>query len=176
MAIVSCINSVLTCSRDCHVFSGFPRIMSHGVFLLLCDHFQNHPNRLFLCSHKRPLINSVLTCSRDCHVFSGFPRIMSRGVFFSLFERISVNWVGRKESLYISKIAKFESDFFKTNENISPHSRVILQTFLQVGSNLPPPPPLPPYKCLQIFAALWSYIFSLTYKTYHSQTWQFYSL
>ena len=64
--------------------------------------------------------------------------------FFSLCERISVNWVGRKESLYISKIAKFESDFLKTNENISPHSRVILQTFLQVRSNLPPPPPPPP--------------------------------
>lgn len=138
MAIVSCINSVLTCSRDCHVFSAFPRIMSHGVFLLLCDHFQNHPNRLFLCSHKRPLINSVLTCSPDCHVFSGFPRIISRGVFLLLCERISVSWAGRKERLYISKIAKFEGDFFKTNKDISPQSRVILQAFLSGGEQLTP--------------------------------------
>ena len=76
-------------------------------------------------------------------MFSGFPRIISPGVFFSLCERISVNWVGRKESLYISKIAKSESDFLKTNEDISPHSRVILQTFLSGGEQFTPTTPSP---------------------------------
>ena len=39
------------------------------------------------------------------------------------------------------KIAKVESDLFKTNEDIAPQSREILQTFYMVGgggTNLPP--------------------------------------
>ena len=83
-------------------------------------------------------INSVLTCSRDCHVFSAFPRIISRGVFLLLCERISVSSAGRKERLYISKIAKFKGDFFKTNKDISPQRRVILQAFLSGGEQLTP--------------------------------------
>ena len=71
-------------------------------------------------------------------MFSGFPRIISRGVFLLLCERISVSWAGRKERLYISKIAKFEGDFFKTNKDISPQSRVILQVFLSGGEQLTP--------------------------------------
>ena len=71
-------------------------------------------------------------------MFSGFPRIISRGVFLLLCERISVSWAGRKERLYISKIAKFEGDFLKTNKDISPQSPVILQAFLSGGEQLTP--------------------------------------
>ena len=41
-----------------------------------------------------------------------------------------------------SKISKFENDLLKTNEDIAPQRREILQTFVWVeGTNLPPPPP-----------------------------------
>ena len=49
-----------------------------------------------------------------------------------------------KERLRISKIAKFENDFLKTNESIAPQCREILKTFLWWGrgvgrgKNLPP--------------------------------------
>ena len=36
----------------------------------------------------------------------------------------------RKERIEISKIAKFESDLLKTNEDTAPQSREILQTFV----------------------------------------------
>lgn len=49
-----------------------------------------------------------------------------------------------KERLYISTIVKFESDSIKTNEDVAPQSREILQDVcLVVGKNLSPPPPLP---------------------------------
>ena len=35
-----------------------------------------------------------------------------------------------KERLKVSKIAKFEIEFFKTNKDIAPQSREILQTFV----------------------------------------------
>ena len=35
-----------------------------------------------------------------------------------------------KENLKIGKIAKFESDLLKTNEDTAPQSREILQTFV----------------------------------------------
>ena len=38
-----------------------------------------------------------------------------------------------KERLKISNIAKFESDLFKTNEDIAPESRKILRTFFLPG-------------------------------------------
>ena len=47
-----------------------------------------------------------------------------------------------KERLKISKIAKFESDLFKTNEDIDPQSRQILQPFVWGVAQTPPPPPL----------------------------------
>ena len=51
------------------------------------------------------------------------------------------HWV---ERLYISTIVKFESDSIKTNEDIAPQSREILQDVCLVGgTNLPPPPPPP---------------------------------
>ena len=37
---------------------------------------------------------------------------------------------GWKEHLKISEVAKVESDFLKTNEDIVPQSRVILKTFV----------------------------------------------
>ena len=46
-----------------------------------------------------------------------------------------------KECLKISKIAKFESDLLKTNEDIASQTRTILQTFVWWGgggTNLPP--------------------------------------
>ena len=47
-----------------------------------------------------------------------------------------------KERLKISKIAEFESDLLKTNKDIAPQSREILQTFVWGGGhNLAPPPP-----------------------------------
>ena len=46
-----------------------------------------------------------------------------------------------KERLKISKIAKFESDLFKTNEDIDPQSRQILQAFVWWVAQTPPPPP-----------------------------------
>ena len=85
---------------------------------------------------------------------------MSRGVFFSLCERISLNWVGRKERFYISKIAKFESDFLKTNEDISPYSRVILQAFLSGGEQLTPTPPSPIQMSVHFRSFVELYIFA----------------
>ena len=53
-----------------------------------------------------------------------------------------------KERFKISKIAKFESDLLKTNEDIASQSREILQTFVWWGEQTchptPPPPPLSP--------------------------------
>ena len=61
----------------------------------------------------------------------------------------------------ISKITKFESDLLKTNEDIVVERHTILEMFVWYSSakdtNFPPPPP---YKCLQIFAILPSYIFA----------------
>ena len=39
----------------------------------------------------------------------------------------------RKEYFKISKIAKFESDLLKTNEDVAPQSREILETFVRGG-------------------------------------------
>ena len=39
-------------------------------------------------------------------------------------------WHHWKERLKISKIAQFESDLLKSNEDINPQSREILQTFV----------------------------------------------
>ena len=46
----------------------------------------------------------------------------------------------------MNKSAKFKSDLLKTNEDIAPQSREILQTSVWWGhklANLPPPPPPP---------------------------------
>ena len=63
----------------------------------------------------------------------------------------------------ISKITKFESDLLKTNEDIVVERHTILEMFVWCSgakdTNLLHPPP-PPYKCLQIFAILRSYIFA----------------
>ena len=67
-----------------------------------------------------------------------------------------------KERPKISKIAKFERDLLKTNEDIACQSHTILQTFVWWGVGegqtfgggggrknfAPPPPPPPPYKHL----------------------------
>ena len=45
-----------------------------------------------------------------------------------------------KERFKISKIAKFESDLLKTNEDIASQSREILQTFVRWGSQTCPLP------------------------------------
>ena len=52
-----------------------------------------------------------------------------------------------KERLKISRTAKFQSDLLKTNEDIAPQGRQILQTFAWWGAQTCPPPP-PPYKRL----------------------------
>ena len=83
---------------------------------------------------------------------------VSWSVFLTL--RISLNWVGRKERLYISKIAKFESDFLKTNEDISPYSRVILQAFLSGGEQLTPTPPSPIQMSVHFRSFVELYIFA----------------
>ena len=59
------------------------------------------------------------------------------------------SWHHWKQRLKISKIAKFESDLSKTDEEIAPQSRKILRTFVWWGpgtnvNNLPPPPPPAP--------------------------------
>ena len=65
-----------------------------------------------------------------------------------------------KERLKITKIAKFESDLLKTNQDIAPQGREILQTFVcwggGGGTSLCPPP----YKRLKIITTLHSYIFA----------------
>ena len=45
---------------------------------------------------------------------------------------------GWKERLKISKVAKFESDLFKTYEDTAPQRREILQTFCMVGARSRP--------------------------------------
>ena len=50
-----------------------------------------------------------------------------------------------KEHLETGEAAKFESDLFKTNEDIAPVSHRILQTFVQGGEGRSC---LPPYKRL----------------------------
>ena len=49
-------------------------------------------------------------------------------------------WHHWKEHYKISKIAKFESDLLKLNEDIAPESREILQTFVWCGAQISPPP------------------------------------
>ena len=60
-----------------------------------------------------------------------------------------------KERPKISKIAKFERDLLKTNEDIACQSHTILQTFVWWGvgeaQTLPPPPP-PPQKTICKFS------------------------
>ena len=41
-----------------------------------------------------------------------------------------------KERLTINKIAKFESDLLKINEDTAPQSREILQTYPETGSSV----------------------------------------
>ena len=51
----------------------------------------------------------------------------------------------------MNKSAKFKSDLLKTNEDIAPQSREILQTSVWWGhklANPPPPSPLPQYRRL----------------------------
>ena len=50
------------------------------------------------------------------------------------------NLLATLERPKISKIAKFESDLLKTNEDIAPQSREILQTFVSWGAETCPPP------------------------------------
>ena len=68
--------------------------------------------------------------------------------FFSTFDMGKLGQNRRhqwKERLKISKIAKFESDLFKTIEDTAPQSREFLHTFVWWGRKLAPtPPPLPP--------------------------------
>ena len=86
-------------------------------------------------------------------MFSGLSRVLgipANNISWSVFVTLRKNLrqLGWKERAPLfSKIAKFETDFLKTNEDISPHSRVILQTFLSGGKQFTPTP-LPPYKCL----------------------------
>ena len=47
------------------------------------------------------------------------------------------HWI---ERLKIHKIAKFQSDLLKTNENTAPQSCKILQTFVWCGAQTGPPP------------------------------------
>ena len=58
-------------------------------------------------------------------------------LFFSTFDMDKYHW---KERFKISKIAKFESDLLKTNEDIASQSREILQTFVRWGSQTCPLP------------------------------------
>ena len=48
-------------------------------------------------------------------------------------------------ALKLVKTAKFESDFLKTNEDIVPQSRSILQMFIWWGAQTWPPPPHYPH-------------------------------
>ena len=77
-----------------------------------------------------------------------------------------------KERLKINKIAKFESDLLKTNEDIASYSREILQTFVWVGgeggTNLPP--------TIQTSVKFSDFeeLYVCSVKTYYCQIWQFY--
>ena len=77
-----------------------------------------------------------------------------------------------KELLKISKIAKFECDLLKTNEDSAPQSREILQMFVWWGGGLATnlPPAIQTFVNFRNFA--WLYLVSL--KTYYFQIWQFY--
>ena len=65
-----------------------------------------------------------------------------------------------KKKSKISKIAKFQSDLLKTNENIAPQSRDILQTFVWCGAlaNLPPSPHTTFVKFSQLYGAISSLV------------------
>ena len=79
--------------------------------------------------------------------------------FFSTFDTDKLGTNRRhhwKKLLKISKIAKFESDLLKINEDIAPRSREILQTLVWWRTQTCPPP----YQRLQIFATLRTYIFA----------------
>ena len=67
------------------------------------------------------------------------------------------HWTTLKERRKIWEIAKFESDLLKTNEDIALQSCESLQKFLLWAAQHTCP--TPPYRRLQIFATLLSYIF-----------------
>ena len=83
------------------------------------------------------------------------------GFFFPTLDMDRFRKIRRQhwqERLQIIKVAKFECDLLKNNENTAPQSREILQTFDGGGHKLFA---TPPYKPLQIFAInLRSHIFA----------------
>ena len=89
--------------------------------------------------------------------------------FFQLLTWTSVGYIRRhhwKEHLTTSKIAKFESDLLKTNEETTSQSREILQTFVWCvcgggGSNFAPSLPSPYHTNICKFSQLCGAISSL---------------
>ena len=77
-----------------------------------------------------------------------------------------------KERLKTGKIAKFESNLLKTNEDIAPQRCEILQTFVwgEGRGEAQTSPTIQVFENYHNFTQL--YLRSL--KTYHFQTWQFY--
>ena len=93
--------------------------------------------------------------------------------FFSTFDVDKLGKIRRyhwKKSLKISEIAKFESDLLKTNDEIAPQKREILNTFFMVMVEVVVPPTIQTSVNVRNFQEL--YFRSL--KTYHFQIWQFY--
>ena len=78
-------------------------------------------------------------------------------VFFSTFDVDKLGKIRRyhwKKSLKISKIAKFESDLLKTNDEIATHKREILNTFFCSGGGGGAPHHSNVYKCSQLSGAI----------------------
>ena len=103
-------------------------------------------------------LGTVNNCSyRSC--------LQNRPTVFSTFGMDKLRKIRRhhwKERLKISKIAKFQSDLLKTNEDIAPQSREILQRFVCRGHwQTPTHPPPPPYKRLYTFSQFFGAISSL---------------
>ena len=73
-----------------------------------------------------------ITLSSQSQV-GGYIRKELSTVFFSTFDMDKLGKTLRhhwKQRLKISKTAKFDSDLLKTNDDIAPHKREILNTFL----------------------------------------------
>ena len=99
-------------------------------------------------------------------------RIDSPTLFFNFLDgQVRENLLTPLERPKISKTAKFESDLLKTNEDIVPQSREILQMFIWWRAQIAPPPPtIQTTVNSRNFAEL--YFRSL--KTCDFQTWQIY--
>ena len=80
-----------------------------------------------------------------------------------------------KERLKVGKNAKFESDMLKTNEEMTPQSREILQTFeWWGGTNLPPHPTMHIHVQTSVNFPTFAEQYLRSLRMFHFQIWQFY--